>query len=148
MTRSSWKVAAVAALLALLAAVGCEKRPTGFDPDPNRPEGVTSADARLLSYRNYGLRVMVRDYATPDIDSVEYSLNAFPGPQTMPLLLIEDGTPASAFELYRRDDGGKFERTSDATLTSRFKYVNAGYEEFFTPDPSPSAYAPSSYLAR
>jgi hypothetical protein len=148
MTRFFRKSAVLTALLALVAAAGCETRPTGLDPNPNAPEGVLTANARLVSYRNHGLRVMVRDYASVNIDSVILSVQALPGPASMPLLLILDGTDANTFELYRRDDGGKFERTSDATLPSQFKFVNAGYEEFFTPDPAPSGYAPSSYLAR
>lgn len=148
MTRFSRKYAVAVALLALVAAAGCESRPTGFDPNPDRPEGVPAANARLVSYRNHGLRVMVRDYASVDIDSIEHSVRAFPGDATMPLLLLVDGTPASVFEMYRRNDAGKFERTSDAAVTSRFKYVNSGYEEFFTNDPAPSSFAPTSYLAR
>jgi len=148
MTRYIRKSAVLAALLALVTAAGCETRPTGLDPNPDRPEGVTVANARLISYRNYGLRVMVRDYASADIDSVVLSAHAFPGDPTMPLLLVLDGTPANSYEMYRRDDAGKFERTSDAALPSKFKFVNAGYEEFFTSDPAPSGYAPSTYLAR
>ena len=148
MTRYLRKSAVLAALLALVAAAGCETRPTGLDPNPDRPEGVPTANARLLSYRNYGLRVMLRDYGSANIDSVVLSATALPGSSQMPLLLIMDGTAANTFEMYRRDNGGKYERTSDATLPSRFKYINAGYEEFFTPDPAPSGFAPSSYLAR
>jgi hypothetical protein len=148
MTRFCRKYAASAALLALVAVAGCESRPTGFDPNPDRPEGVPSANARLVSYRNHGLRVMVRDYASVDIDSIVHTVRAFPGDGTMPLLLLMDGTPASAFEMYRRNDAGRFERISDAAVTSRFKYVSSGYEEFFALDPAPSKFAPSSYLAR
>ncbi len=148
MTRySKWFTVGVA-LVALAALASCETRPTGFDPDPNRPEGVTAANARLISYRDHGLRVMVRDYASTNIDSVVLSAQALPGPTTMPLLLLLDGTAANSFEMYRRDDAGRFERTADYTLQSVFKYVDVGYEEFFTPDPSPSGYNPSSYLAR
>lgn len=148
MTRYRRKFAVVTALLALVAAAGCEKKPAGLDPDPNRPEGVPTANARLVSYRNHGLRVMVRDYASANIDSVVRSAHAFPGEATMPLLLLVDGTLANSFEMYRRDDAGKYQRTSDAALQSRFKYVNAGFEEFFTSDPAPSDFTPSSYLAR
>lgn len=148
MTRFSRKYAVAAALLALVAAAGCESRPTGFDPNPDRPEGTPSANARLVSYRNHALRVMVRDYASADIDSIVHAVRAFPGDATMPLLLLMDGTAASAFEMYRRNDAGKFERTSDAAVTSRFKYVSSGFEEFFTTDPAPSSFAPTSYIAR
>ncbi len=148
MTRFSKCFTVVAALVALAAAGGCEKRPTGFDPNPNAPEGIRAANARLVSYRNRGLRVMVRDYASLNIDSAVTTAQAFAGSNTMPLLLLLDGTPANSFEMYRRDDAGRFERTSDFALSSTFKYVNAGYESFFTTDPSPSGYAPSSYLAR
>ncbi len=148
MTRFSKWFTVLAALMALAAAAGCEKRPTGFDPNPNTPEGIAAANARLVSYRNTGLRVMVRDYASTNIDSVVTAAYAFAGSSTMPLLLLLDGTPANSFEMYRRDDAGRFERTSDFALPSTFKYVNASYESFFTTDPSPSGYAPSSYMAR
>lgn len=148
MTRFCRQYAVPAALLALVAVAGCESRPTGFDPNPDRPEGTPSANARLVSYRNHALRVMVRDYASVDIDSIVHAVRAFPGDASMPLLLLVDGTVASAFEMYRRNDAGKFERTSDATVTSRFKYVSSGYEEFFTTDPAPSSFTPTSYMAR
>jgi hypothetical protein len=148
MTRSSRILAAVLALAALVLAAGCEKRPTGYDPNPNSPEGVPAADARLLAYRNIALRVVVRDYASTNVDSVSVGAQAFAGSTSMPLLLLLDGTPANSFELFRRSGGGAFERTADYALQSLFKYVNAGYEIFFSTDPSPGSYAPPSYLAR
>lgn len=148
MTRYGRILAAATALVSLVLAAGCEKRPTGYDPNPNTPEGIPAADARLLAYRNAGLRVVAIDFLPNPIDSAESFAYAFPGPASMPLLLLIDGTVANAFELYRRSSGGAFERTADYPLQSVFKYVNAGYETFFSTDPSPSAYAPPSYLAR
>jgi hypothetical protein len=133
---------------ALALAAGCEKRPTGYDPNPNSPEGVPSTDARLVAYRNQALRVMVRDYASANIDSVVVGVAAFPGPTTMPLLLLFDGTQSNQFEMYRRDGGGKFQRTADFDLDSHFKYVSAGIETYFTTDPAPGSYSPPTYLAR
>jgi hypothetical protein len=109
---------------------------------------VTSADARLVAYRNQALRVMIRDYASTNIDSVVVGVTAVPGPTTMPLLLLFDGTVSNEFEMYRRDDGGKFTRTTDFDLDSFFKYINAGYETYFTPDPNPGHFAPPTYVAR
>lgn len=148
MTRFRKWIPAVLALVALAATAGCEKRPTGFDPNPNAPEGVFSPNARLLLSRNLPLRVMVRDYASTNIDSVVDGVTAFAGPVTMPLVELLDGTPANSFELYRRDAGGKFQHTSDFALQPTFKYVNAGYESYFSTDPSPGPYAPPTYLAR
>jgi hypothetical protein len=148
MTRFSRILAAALAVVSLVLAAGCEQRPTGYDPNPNSPEGVPTAAAQLLAYRNAGLRVLARDYQSANIDSAESFAQAFPGPTTMPLLLLLDGTPANTFELYRINGGGKFERTADYPLQSIFKYVNAGYESFFSTDPSPGTYAPPSYLAR
>ncbi len=151
MTRSTRKLATLPALFALLAlasALGCEKRPTGLDPNPNAPEGVRSADARLLASHNLALRVLVRDYASTNVDSAEFGAQAFAGPTSMPLLLLLDGTVANSFELYRRDGAGKFQRTGDYTLQSVVKYVNVGYELFFSTDPAPGSYSPPSYLAR
>jgi hypothetical protein len=148
MTRYSRILAAATALVSLVLAAGCEKRPTGYDPNPNTPEGVPAADARLLAYRNAGLRVVAIDFLPNPIDSAESFAQAFPGPTSLPLLLLLDGTFANSFELYRRSSAGTFERTSDYALQSVFKYVNAGYESFFSTDPAPSSYAPPSYLAR
>ncbi len=148
MTRySKWFTVRVA-LVALAALAGCGALTTDPAPDPSLPEGVTNPNARLVSYRNHGLRVMVRDYASTNIDSVVLSAQALPGPTTMPLLLLLDGTTANSFEMFRRVDARRFERTADHALQSQFKYVDVGYEEFFTPDPSPSGYTPSSYVAR
>ena len=133
---------------ALALAAGCETRPTGYDPNPNSPEGVTTPDARLVAYRNQALRVMIRDYASTNIDSVVVGVQAFAGPTTMPLLLLFDGTQSNQFEMYRRDGGGKFQRTTDFDLDSHFKYVSAGIESYFTTDPEPGSYAPPTYLAR
>ena len=148
MTRSRTWYPVVVALGALALAAGCEKRPTGFDPTPNSPEGVSSPDVHLIAYRNATLRVLVRDYASTNLDSVAVGDQAFIGAPTMPLLLVLDGTPANVFEMYRRDDGGRFVRTTDFPIQSKFKYVNAGFEEFFTTDPVPGRFSPSSYLAR
>ena len=148
MTRWIKLFAALLALGALAVAAGCEKRPTGFDPNPNAPEGTPSANSRLLAYRNAALRVLARDYASQNIDSVEVGAKAFAGDATMPLLLLLDGTPANSYELYRRDGGGKFQRTGDYTLQSATKYVNVGFEVFFGTDPTPGTYAPPTYLAR
>jgi len=151
MTRFTRKLATLPTLFALWAlafAQGCEKRPTDLDPTPNAPEGLRSADARLLSAHNRALRVLVRDYASTNIDSVDFGAQAFAGPTSMPLLLLLDGTTANSFELYRRDGAGKFQRTGDYTLQSQAKFVNAGFELFFSTDPAPGSYAPPSYLAR
>src|SRR5262249_38541445 len=64
------------------------------------------------------------------------------------LLLLFDGTVANTFEMYRRDAGGNFIRTTDFDITSHFKYIDAGYETFFTTDPTPGSFTPSTYLAR
>jgi hypothetical protein len=133
---------------ALALAAGCEKRPAGYDPDPNRPEGVTTTDTKLVAYRNQALRVMIRDYASTNIDSVVVGVSAFTGPTTMPLLLLFDATQSNQFEMYRRDSGGKFQRTTDFDLDSHFKYISAGIETYFTSDPAPGAYQPPTYLAR
>lgn len=148
MTRFSKSITVVLALSALALSAGCEKRPTGFDPNPNAPEGVTSPNARLLAYRNAALRVLVRDYASARIDSVAVGAQAFPGPTDMPLLMLLDGTQANTFDLYRRSDAGKFERTADYPLQSVTKFVSAGYEMFFSTDPSPGDFSPPTYLAR
>ena len=136
------------ALLLLAIAAGCEKRPTGLDPNPNTPEGTTTPLAQLVAYRNHALRVMVRDYGSPTADSIVTGATAFPGPTSMPLLLLFDGTQANTYEMYRRDDGGQFIRTTDFEIPSHFKYVDAGYETFFSTDPAPGDFQPSTYLAR
>lgn len=148
MTRFRRWFAVALALGALVLAAGCEKRPTGFDPTPGTPEGTPSDNARLLVYRNSPLRVVVRDYASTNIDSVEVGAQAFGGSAIMPLLLLLDGTPANSFEMYRRSGTGAFERTSDFTLQSAVKFVKAGFEAFFTTDPAPGSYSPPSYLGR
>jgi len=133
---------------ALALAAGCEKRPTGYDPNPDSPEGVTTAAAQLVAYRNQALRVMIRDYASTNLDSVVVGVQGFPGPTTMPLLLLFDATQSNQFEMYRRDSGGKFRRTTDFDLDSHFKYISAGIESYFTTDPDPGSFVPPTYLAR
>ena len=148
MTRFPRKSAVALALCALALTAGCDERPSGFDPNPNAPEGVPSPDVRLVAYRNAALRVMVRDYASTNIDSVVVGAQAFVGATSMPLLLVLDGTPSNSFEMFRKDDGGQFVRTTDYPLQSVFKYVNANYETFFTADAAPGRYAPPTYMAR
>ena len=46
MTRFRKWLSAVLALAALMLAAGCEKRPTGFDPNPNMPEGAKAEHVR------------------------------------------------------------------------------------------------------
>jgi len=148
MTRfPKWWIPAL--LLGTLALAGaCEKQPTGYDPDPNRPEGVTTTQAKLVAYRNQALRVMIRDYASTNIDSVVVGVSAFPGATTMPLLLLFDQTQSNQFEIYRRDGGGRFQRTTDFDLDSHFKYISAGVETYFTTDPQPGSYQQPTYLGR
>jgi hypothetical protein len=146
MTRSRKWFSAVLALAALMLAAGCEKRPTGFDPNPNMPEGATSADVKLVTYRNVAWPVLVLDTESGNTQLVGAS--AFDGPEDTPLLLVLDGTPSNTFEMYRRDDGGRFVRTTDFLIQSKFKFVNFGFEEFFSPDLTPSHYSPPTYLAR
>ena len=148
MTRWSRWFVAVLALGALALAAGCEKRPTGFAPNPNAPEGTPSSEARLLAYHDLALPVLARDYGSKNIDSVKVGAQAFAGAPTMPLLLLLDGTPANSYELYRRDGGGKFQRTGDYPLQSVAKFVNVGYEAFFSTDPTPGTFAPPTYLGR
>ena len=81
-----WSLALLAGALALTA--GCEKRPTGLDPDPNRPEGVTSSQAMLVAYRNQAQRLKIRDYASTNIDCGAVGVTPNPGPTTKPLLLL------------------------------------------------------------
>ena len=133
---------------ALALTAGCEKQPAGYDPNPDRPEGVTTTAAQLVAYRNQALRVMIRDYASTNIDSVVVGVTAFTGPTTMPLLLLFDATQSNQFEMYRRDNGGRFQRTTDFDLDSHFKYISAGVETYFTSDPTPGSYQPPTYLAR
>ena len=148
MTRSRKWCAVALALAALALAAGCEKRPTGFDPNPASPEGAPSADVKLITFHNAPLSVTALDYASPDLSQTTVGVSAFAGAPSLPLLLVLDGTSANTFETYRRDDAGRFVRTTDFPLQSKFKFVNAGFEEFFTPDPAPSRYSPPSYLAR
>jgi len=82
---------------ALALTAGCEKQPAGYDPNPDRPEGVTTTAAQLVAYRNQALRVMIRDYASTNIDSVVVGVTAFTGPTTMPLLLLFDATQSNQF---------------------------------------------------
>jgi hypothetical protein len=148
MTRSSKQCVVLLALVALAATTGCEKRPTGVGSISTAPEGIRATDARLLAFRNTPRRVMVRDYQSTNIDSVVVQASPFAGSANMPLLMLVDGTAANSVELYRRSGGGAFERTRDFPLQNTVKFVNTGYELYFSTDPSPGPYTPSSYVTR
>ena len=121
MTRFSRILAAALAVVSLALAAGCEKRPTGYDPNPNSPEGVPAVDARLLAYRN-AVRCGVTT-PTP-IDSAG-SRRRSPARRPCRCCCCSTGRQ------HVRALPSQWRGTSSARglrAAGVFKYVNAGYE--------------------
>jgi hypothetical protein len=156
--RAAWM--ALIALGILVAMAGCSKRVTSVDTGYTTLEGSPDAKARLLAWRDAPVSLEVW-YDNPlgpigpddpagdtKYDSlVGYTSRSWKDPSVIYTVLLE-ATPATGFQFYRRADGGNLEPLADYAVAPTIKWLSSGWEMYEFDDKHPSAYLPSTYVAR
>jgi hypothetical protein len=147
-----------AVILMVLATAGCAKKVTDIDASYTAPEGQLSADARLivypdapvtvLTYRDVnsdGPRQFTGDPKEDDILLRTEQIRVAPGALHG---LIMDGTPASGYQVLRRESNGGYAQLKDYVLTPVTSFLDSHWEAYTFDDARPSGFNPPSYTGR
>jgi hypothetical protein len=141
--RSTTALAVVA--FALAGSYGCSKKLT-TNPNFTRPEGVFSANARLMVYRERPVAVTaIHQVGRIFVFDSSFAVVNYP-PGTVVGTLM-DATAATGFELMRKQGGG-YEPAKDFALTPVGKWLDTKTEEFEFTDVPPASPTPATYVAR
>ena len=154
------RFAALAVVLAAFAAIaaGCSKKVTNADPAYTTLEGTPDANARLVIWPDTPNNVILFDDLPPpgppshagdptDDTVLTVTPQFFTGRGSVETMLL-DGTIANGFQIYRRAGNGGLEPIRDFTLNASRKWLDTDWEVYQEADPTPSNYAPTSYIAR
>jgi len=147
--RSLYGLAALAVMA--LALVGCTKKITNVDASYTAPEGVPSADARLIVYPDAPMTLQYWiDNNPPGVDPTDVlqrveTVDIAPG--TLHGMIV-DGTPASAFQVLRRETNGGYGQLKDFVLNPVNKFLESQWEIYTFADPQPTGFDPPSYVGR
>jgi hypothetical protein len=151
--------AALLLLAGALAVSGCGKKVTTADASYTTPEGTFSPDARLVVYPDAPVLARIYsdggepgpgvDLERPDLldtlrDSVEVRQST---PGTLHGIVF-DGTPASAYQVLRRESNGGLFPLKDYLLPPNRRFLDSQWELYAFQDPTPSGYSPASYIGR
>lgn len=143
-------VALTAFALVTLAVAGCTKKVT-VDPGYTMPEGRYQADARMILYPDISIPVEVWRDTVPegpsDTDWLLYSETVTLSPGSM-YGAIMDGTPATAYQVLRRERNGGFSQLSDYLLNPSQRFLDSQWEMYVFQDAHPSGYSPATYVGR
>ncbi len=133
-------------VLAALGACGCSKK-LAVNPAYTMPEGVFSPNARLIVYPDSAITVRAEhQVGRLYVYDSTFTVTNF-GPGTI-LGMVVDGTPASGFELMRKEAGGGFAPAKDYALTPVAKWLETGSEAYVFHDQPTAGYMPPTYVAR
>lgn len=151
---SQTRVAALlVALTAVTLATGCAKRITEVDSSYTTVEGTADGSARLMLWADTPVPVTtwsdVGNPPGPSQDDVIVGVEQryLHGPGSVHSMLI-DGSPANGFQVMRRAQNGGFEQLRDFVVQPTRKWIDTQYEAYRIVDPTPSGFAPASYIAR
>ncbi len=137
--------------LVALALAGCSKKVTNVDAGYTAPEGTYSADARLIVYPDAPMTLdCYIDNNPPGADPTdvfERSETVYPAPGTLHGVVV-DGTPASGYQILRRETGGGYAQLKDYVLNPANKFLESQWEIYAFDDPRPASFDPPSYLGR
>jgi hypothetical protein len=137
------------ALVALTMA-GCTKKVT-VDPSYTMPEGRYHADARLVVYPDLPVTVQVWRDTLPegasDTDYLLYTETSSLAPGAMHGAIV-DGTPATAFEVLRKESNGGFDQLGDYLINPCQRFLESQWELYVFQDSHPSSYLPATYVGR
>lgn len=160
-SRSPLRRAALFATLILvaLAMAGCAKKVTNVDPNFTTPEGQPSADARLIVYPDAPVTVLTYNDLPPDGPDLSQTGN--PGQEDILLGteqvsvapgtlhgLIMDCTPASGYQVLRRERNGGYAQLNDYVLPPVVAFLDSHWEAYVFDDVRPSGFSPPSYAGR
>lgn len=145
----------LAVALAAAALSGCvKKQPTEVNPE-YVPEGTFSPQARLIVYPDLPSTLLIyfdknTDPLAPNPlgDSLIGTLQVRRRSAGTIHLQLFDGTPASAFELLRRESNGGYFSVNDFLLPPARKWIDGQREVYVASDASPSGFSPATYLMR
>ncbi len=143
----------VAVLIALAAgATSCSKLKSVVDPNFTAPEGTVSADARLVMWPNLPNYVLVfRDRGvlgeTDPGDTLVAYAKVYDQPGSGFKGMIFDRTPASEYEIFRREPNGGVRTFQDFLANRTERWLTSHWEVFRFFDSSPSSAAPA-YIGR
>jgi hypothetical protein len=144
-------------ILVALAMAGCAKKVTNVDADYTAPEGQLSADARLIVYPDAPVTVHTYTDNMPDgpgangnpgLEDVLLSTEqVYVAPGTLHGLIM-DGTPASGYQVLRRESNGGYAQLKDYVLTPVASFLDSQWEAYIFDDARPSGFSPPSYAGR
>jgi len=146
------RIASLAAgILVALAMAGCAKKVTNVDADFTAPEGQSSLNARLIVYPDTPVEVETWTDNLPDgpgeedvlVGSTPYSI----APGTLYGTIL-DGTPASGYQVMRREGNGGYAQLKDFVLNPVVRFLDSQWEIYAFGDPRPSSFSPPSYRGR
>lgn len=146
------RIAPLAAVaLVALAMVGCTKKVTNVDPNYTAPEGRYSGNARLIIYPDAPITVETFTDYLPDGPGPEDILlsteQVYVAPGTLHGLIM-DGTPASGYQVLRRESSGGYAQLKDYVLNPVVRFLDSQWEAYTFDDARPSGFSPPSYVGR
>lgn len=141
-----------AVILVALAMAGCSKKITAVDPDYTAPEGRREAGAQQIVYPDRPTTVYLLKIAPSNCEectdeqvSVDEVYPAGPGVING---MIFDGTPASSYQIMRRELNGGYAPLYDYALNPVQRLTPSGWKLFTWQDVNPSGFDPPTYLGR
>ena len=140
-----------AVILVALAMAGCTKKITSVDASYTAPEGQHSADARLIVYPDAPITVETWTDLLPDGPGAEDVLAGTEQVSIAPGTLhgtILDGTPASGYQVLRREGNGGYAQLKDYVLSPVARFLDSQWEIYAFSDARPSGFSPPSYVGR
>jgi hypothetical protein len=140
-----------AVILVAMALAGCAKKVTSVDASYTAPEGQLSADARLIVYPDAAIPVETWTDVLPSGPGEE---DLFTGTEQVSIApgtlhgTILDGTPASGYQVMRREGNGGYAQLKDYVLSPVVRFLDSQWEMYAFSDARPSGFSPPSYLGR
>lgn len=138
-------------ILVALAMTGCTKKVTNVDTSYTAPEGQYSTDARLIVHPDAPITVETWTDILPDGPGPEDILASTEQVSLAPGALhgvILDGTPASGYQVLRREGNGGYAQLKDYVLNPVARFLDSQWEIYAFNDAQPSDFSPPSYVGR
>jgi hypothetical protein len=148
----------VVVILVTLAMAGCAKKVTNVDASYTAPEGLQSSQARLIVYPDAPVTLLTYTDNPPDgpdpntgdpgaEDVLTKTEQIYAAQGTLHGLIL-DGTPASGYQVLRRESNGGFAQLKDYILTPVASFLDGQWEAYTFDDARPSGFNPPSYVGR
>ena len=150
-TRSGYAFIAFAALAAsALFVASCSNKPLSVDPSFDTPEGSPSGAARMVVWPSLPTTAAVYREVAPIGPGPEDRFLRYESYRRRPdgtlLGMVFDGTPASAFQVLRREPNGGLRQLTDFAMHSTRRWLDGKWEVYEFADPLPTS--SPSYIGR